>query len=270
MAQEHAGHRERMYAKLENPDILEQELLEVMLYPCLPRRNTADLAHKLILAFGSVEGVFYATLEELKGVLGVGEKVACHLYATGKIYREKFGKAYDPFVGKFHLREFALRGAELYAAEKNEVLDIYLLDEEKRVVSRHRRTDERANTVSVDTKWLGNLLTDERICGVVVVHNHPAGRAQYSTEDELATRACQMVCNMHGKMLCDHVIFSKEGAYSYYDEGILEKISASYAVDTILKEKVREERAEKATSLRKEAEALYRSEKREKEEKGEA
>ncbi len=265
MAYEHAGHRQRMYEKAQREELLDWELMEMVLYTFLPRRNTVDLAHKLLDRFGSAITVFFASLEQLLEVNGVGDSIAKALYIMGLVYRKHFKLIYDPFAGKFNHTEFLLRAGDMYAAEKSEVLDIYLFNEGGRVISRHRRTDEMHGQVYLDTQWLGKLLADEEVCGVMMVHNHPEGAACYSGNDEIATRACQMACNMHRKVLCDHVIFSKEGVYSYYQKGNLDKISEKYSLNKIIREKVVEEWTDKAKSLREEAERLLAEEKKKRE-----
>ncbi len=242
-----------MYEKLREKELLDWELIEILLYSFQPRKNTVDLAHRLVEKFGSAVGVFFASFEQLLGVEGIGEGIANNLYAWGALFREDFKLVYDPFVGEFHLEEFLLRGKDMYRAEQKEVLDVYLLDERNRVISRHRRTDDDSAAVHVDLQWLARFLADERVYGAVLVHNHPNGLALYSAEDERATRACQVLCTAHGKVLCDHVIFSADGAYSYYQEGKLEGISQEYAFSKVVKKKTEEEFMTKATTLRLEA-----------------
>ena len=53
MAVEHEGHRQRIREKLEAGTLLDHELLEILLFPSLPRRNTNDIAHRLLQTFGS-------------------------------------------------------------------------------------------------------------------------------------------------------------------------------------------------------------------------
>ena len=59
---EHDGHRHRIIEKLDTGVLCEHELLEILLFNALPRRNTNDLAHRLLTAFGSIRGVFSASV----------------------------------------------------------------------------------------------------------------------------------------------------------------------------------------------------------------
>ena len=71
----HEGHRVRMRKKISEvgADSLEpHELLEVFLYSSNARRNTNDIAHRLIEKFGSFAGVLDTDINELTAVDGVG------------------------------------------------------------------------------------------------------------------------------------------------------------------------------------------------------
>ena len=62
----HEGHRQRMLQRLGDAKHLQDhELLEILLFNAIPRKNTNPLAHELLSAFGSLEGVLRAVYEEL-------------------------------------------------------------------------------------------------------------------------------------------------------------------------------------------------------------
>jgi len=79
------GHRERLRERFHaaGPEALsDYELLEMALFPALPRRDTKPLAKALLKKFGSLEGVAKATPQQLMEVQGITEKLA------GEILRE--------------------------------------------------------------------------------------------------------------------------------------------------------------------------------------
>ena len=86
----HSGHRERMRKKLlqDTNDLLEpHELLEILLFYCIPRRNTNEIAHFLLKKFGSVSRIFEAPRKELEKVSNVGKKSVCLFSALGELKR---------------------------------------------------------------------------------------------------------------------------------------------------------------------------------------
>ena len=84
----HEGHRKRMYEKLKNNDgLLDHEILEILLFNAVPRKNTNPIAHNLLNTFGSLGGVFNATHRQLVTVDGVGESVAAYLKCIAECNR---------------------------------------------------------------------------------------------------------------------------------------------------------------------------------------
>src|SRR3954466_2071340 len=70
------GHRLRMRRRLlkAGPDSLaDHEMLEMILFIALPRRDTKPIARDLLTRFRSFGGVIGAPETELRGVEGVGE-----------------------------------------------------------------------------------------------------------------------------------------------------------------------------------------------------
>ncbi|MGO8695469.1 MAG: RadC family protein [Rectinemataceae bacterium] len=64
-------------------------------------------------------------------------------------------------------------------------------------------------------------LTD-RACAVVVAHNHPSGRLEPSPEDREITIRLKSAADTLGLALLDHIIFSREGFYSFVEHGLLD------------------------------------------------
>lgn len=85
----HKGHRERMRRRFERGGMdfnafADHEVLEMLLFSCYRRQNTNEIAHDLINAFGSLEKVLGAPIEELCGIGSVNRSVAARL----KFYSE--------------------------------------------------------------------------------------------------------------------------------------------------------------------------------------
>ena len=83
------GHRERMRRRAEQmdkEDIRSQELVELMLYYALPRRDTREQAAALMERFGSLEEMFRAEPQQIASVPGVGPGAARWLHAVGRLF----------------------------------------------------------------------------------------------------------------------------------------------------------------------------------------
>ena len=57
--------------------------------------------------------------------------------------------------------------------------------------------------------------------GIIIAHNHPSGTLEASRADIQITDRLKDVSKLMGIELLDHVIISKNGYYSFSDEGML-------------------------------------------------
>lgn len=75
----HAGHRARVRQRflIGGLDAFQDhEVLELLLFYAVPRRDVNEMAHLLMNRFGSLSGVLDATEEELCTIPGVGPRIA--------------------------------------------------------------------------------------------------------------------------------------------------------------------------------------------------
>lgn len=75
----HDGHRERMKSRFVEAGLdgfNDHNALEMLLFYAVPRKDTNELAHRLLKQFGSLASVFEAKHEELMRVDGIGENAA--------------------------------------------------------------------------------------------------------------------------------------------------------------------------------------------------
>ena len=231
---EHDGHRSRMIQKLDSDTLFDHEMLEVLLFAAVPRRNTNDLAHRLLAEFGCIENMFSASTEQLKRVDGVGDQVVAFLYTVGYFYKKMQDRKPQDFPKEYGSESFIPFVKREYAGSTREQLDVYLLDHESRVYMRHSFSGESICHVDLEPDELTKVIVDNRPAGIVLVHNHPFGEASASEADDKTTRQCQLVCSFHNVLLCDHIIYAPDGVYSYYLSGRMKLISEKYSVQTML------------------------------------
>ena len=234
----HEGHRHRLYEKLKKDALEDHEWLEALLFNALPRRNTNDLAHTLIQRFGSSYEVVNASVEELQSVPGVGLSIAAYLRNVGRLLQIHHKKQELTYQGKFNPRDFLPFVKQVYKDTIYEVLELYLLDGEGRIIKKRGFSIESIARVTVVPEELSEFLLEKGASGVVMVHNHPFGEATPSGADDEMTKNCQMLCSMHNRLLCEHVICAKDGIFSYYLNGRLQEISERYSASELLSEGV--------------------------------
>ena len=93
-ANPHGGHRERLRELVRRnglKNLLPHQILEYILFTPIPRRDTNPIAHALLDRFGSLAGVFNASIPELMEVTGIGQETAIYLNLIANFYDEYGG-----------------------------------------------------------------------------------------------------------------------------------------------------------------------------------
>ena len=232
--QVHGGHRQRMYEKLKKNACEEHEWLEMLLFGMQPRRNTNEVAHRLILRFGSVEDALAASLEELQTVEGVGIQIAAHLKCIEHFYKHYKKDMSGVFQERYTPQAFLSFVKTAYEGMPYEVADLYLLDGDGFVLKKQGFTIENISKVLMKPEILSAFCLTEGASGVVMVHNHPVSVALPSEDDDLMTKNMQVLCSMHNLLFCDHIIYARDGIYSYYLSHRLAEISKKYSVQNLI------------------------------------
>ncbi|MBQ3596331.1 MAG: hypothetical protein II988_00770 [Clostridia bacterium] len=224
----HSGHRQRLRDKfLSSPEIMsEHELLEIILFDLLPRKNTNELAHKLLRVFGSIEGVMFAKAEQLMQVDGIGKNIATKLVTMGvwinTLTENRWKKVLDnasfsfPLVRERIVKELTDRPTENMLA--------YMFDENDNQVGIIKFSEGTETNIKIDYKALINGFIKGKVSGIIVAHNHPSGYTKPSEEDDAATRRLLAILALHGVEFIDHVIVGKNQAFSYFLSGRLQRI----------------------------------------------
>ncbi len=232
----HEGHRKRMEERLRSdPDgLCDHELLEILLFYAIPRKNTNPLAHSLIDSFGSLEAVLKGTYEQFLAVDGVGPSTAAFLVALSCVRARlpQKGKEEPPAV--FNVREFSKFLPGRFGAEETEVIEIYCLDAREHITFTKRFVSAERDRANVDTEALSGFVAAQHPFGIVIAHNHPAAPAIPSAADDAFTARLQVLCELHGVRLFDHFIVGQNGLFSYFSSGKLEEIKKRYSFANLI------------------------------------
>lgn len=226
----HDGHRKRLIDKLAKGDLLEHEILEALLFNAIPRRNTNELAHRLLAQFGSVTGVFSAPMSALQRVEGVGESVASYLFCIGCFLNTYYTQSREEIPKTYEPKSFLEFVRANYTLNQEEVVDCYLIDCDGVILSRRRFTSNEIDSALLASEDFVQMLTEDNTSGLVLVHNHPKGSQKPSKGDDESTRQCILTCTLHNVLFCDHIIASKTGAFSYLIDGRLKTVARTMRV----------------------------------------
>lgn len=220
----HDGHRERLrqsYLEHGLQSMNDINALELLLFYAIPRRNTNELAHRLLERFGNLDGVFSAPVEDLCEVEGIGENAAALITLIPEIMKKsRLSKSRE--IKQIRSSEDA--GAFLlpyFMNEKDEVVYLLCLDSKRAVICCAEMGRGVVNTVDANIRRMVEKALKVRACSAIVAHNHPDGVAIPSREDDVFTKCLYNALETVGIRLEDHIIVAGEDYISIADTGMM-------------------------------------------------
>ena len=103
--------------------------------------------------------------------------------------------------------------------EYQEEVKIILLNRSNIVLGIYEMSKGGITGSVVDIRIIMGVALKCSASSMIMVHNHPSGKLTPSDSDKLITRKLKEACDLLDVSLLDHLIISKEGYYSFADEG---------------------------------------------------
>lgn len=220
----HAGHRERLRERFRagGADAMpDYELLELVLFRAIPRRDTKDLAKRLIARFGSFAAVVAAPEAQLHDVKDAGEAVVTEL----KIVRAAALRLLRAdVIGRPALASWSqvldyLRAAQAF--EHREQFRILFLDKKNRLIADEVQQEGTVDHTPVYVREVVKRALELSATAVILVHNHPSGDPTPSRGDIEMTRSIAAAAKNLGIAVHDHIIVGRDGHASLKALGVL-------------------------------------------------
>ena len=219
----HDGHRQRLIQRFLEEDLDNFEshnVLELLLFYAIPRKDTNELAHVLIDTFGSLKGVFDAPYEELIKVTGIGPNTAALLKLVPSLTRTYYSSDARSIIldtseksGEYFL--------PYYIGQTEEVVRLACLDAGGKVISNQILHRGSANAAEVNIRKIVNIALRNNAMGVILAHNHPGGLPLPSEEDVATTKSIREALMPMGILLMDHIIVAGQDYVSMARSGII-------------------------------------------------
>lgn len=220
----HAGHRHRVKQRFVDEGLKnfhDHQVLELLLFYAQPYKDVNELAHLLLLKFGSLSGVFEASLADLMSVKGVGYNTAVLLSLIPSIvnryqmdkWREKECLDTSSKVGNYAL--------SLFAGRVNEAICLICLDGHNNVNGTHIVTEGVINEVAFQPRLIVEAVIRAQAKNIIIAHNHPGGSLRPSSQDVALTKQLIAILRAISVKLLDHVIVGKGKYFSFAESGML-------------------------------------------------
>jgi len=191
--------------------LADYELLELLLFRSIPRRDTKPLAKQLIKEFGSFAEVLNATPSRLAEIKGMGNGVITDLQVV---------KASAEAMLRGPVRDKQLLGSwssvldycrAAMAFEEREQFRVLFLDKKNRLIRDEVQQEGTVDHTPVYPREVIKRAFDLSATGIILVHNHPSGDPTPSEADIEMTKKINKIATSLGILVHDHIIIAKEG-----------------------------------------------------------
>lgn len=186
----HEGHRKRVKDKFRahGQEVFEDhELLELLLFFSISRRNTNDTAHLLLERFGTLQGVFDASINELTTVDGIGKSSAVLIKTVGALVHRCKQRQPDTRLKLDSFSSVSRFLADLFDGESEERIYLIALNNSFKLIGYSNLYTGEINFSAATIDKIVKTAFDYNASFVIVAHNHPGGIAVPSQHDIDAT-----------------------------------------------------------------------------------
>ena len=197
------------------------ELLELVLFRAIPRRDVKPLARALMDRFGDFNRVISAAPARLCDVSGVGDAVitelkvveaAAHRMARARVLQRHVLSSWDALLDYCHTS---------MAHRETEQFRVLFLDRKNTVIADEEQAKGTVDHVPVYPREVAKRALELNASALILVHNHPSGDLTPSQSDISMTDQINSACMALGLTLHDHLIIGKSTELSFRSAGYL-------------------------------------------------
>jgi DNA repair protein RadC len=208
------GHRERLRARFREVGVdalADYEMLELVLFRAVPRRDVKPLAKELLAKFGSFAEVISAPPKRLAEVEGLGEaaitefkvvQAAAQRLVKGRVKKRTVLSSWSSVL------EYC-RTTQAFAEKEH--FRILFLDKRNQLIADEVQQSGTVDHTPVYPREVVKRALELSSTAIILVHNHPSGDPTPSRADIQMTQAIVDVAKPLGINVYDHIIVGKEG-----------------------------------------------------------
>jgi len=211
------GHRDRLrqrFVASGSETVPDYELLELLLFRILPRRDTKPVAKALIKRFGSFSEVLAAPPLLLREIDGLGESAVTDLKvilaAAQRFARDEVVDR-PVLASSSELIDYCR--SQMAFADK-EQFRILFLDKRNRLIADEVQQVGTVDHTPVYPREIIKRSLELSATALILVHNHPSGDPAPSSADVKMTREISAIASPLGITIHDHVIIGRGGHVS--------------------------------------------------------
>ena len=213
----HEGHRQRMkkyFVQNGFKGLEEHQILEIILFYAVPRRDTNLMAHRLLDRYGSIAKVCDAPIDTLKNDFGLSESTAVLLKMIPEMARVYSESKHTAEIIDLDNAADILRSK--FIGANVEKVALALGTANGRLIMCDIVCEGSINATEMPIRKIVDLALRHNAKYAYVAHNHPSELCLPSRPDLETTRMLSETLYSIGVVLADHIIFTDTDSFSIH------------------------------------------------------
>lgn len=221
----HSGHRDRLrsrFVKSGAGACEDYELLELLLFAAIPRRDVKPLAKTLLKQFGSIAGVLAADMQDLAKVKGLSDNSAALVKLVHALTQRALIEDVEqkPILSSWKkLLDYC---HVAMAHEKREQFRVLFLNRKNQLIADEVQQVGTVDHAPVYPREIVKRALEHGATALILVHNHPSGDPSPSDSDIAMTEEIVRAARTLDVVVHDHLIIAKSGHASFKALGLLD------------------------------------------------
>jgi len=202
-----------MLIKYGEKNLSLSKLLSIILRTGKEGESAEELANKILNKYKSLREIDSVSIDELCKIEGIGLAKATQIKASfeiGKRLLKESSSEKKKIKNPDDIIDFVSEYYGSYLRDaKKEFFNIILLDIKNKVIDTIELSKGSINASVVDPREVIKEATLKSASSIILVHNHPSGDTEPSTDDINITKKIKEACDIVGIKVLDHIIIGK-------------------------------------------------------------
>lgn len=197
------------------------ELLAVFLRTGVTGKSAVDLGRDMIAEFGSLSGLFAASIKDFSAIHGLGSAKYAQLQAVLELAKRAISEELQestalssPLAVKKYLQL-------MIGNKPHESFAILFLDVKNRLIKAEELFRGTLNHASVYPREVVKSALQHNAAAIILAHNHPSGSCEPSLADIELTKTLKQALDLIDIRVLDHFIVANPNVYSFAEHGLL-------------------------------------------------
>ncbi|NMA64767.1 MAG: DNA repair protein RadC [Clostridiaceae bacterium] len=223
----HKGHRERVrqrYLEEGLDGFKDHEIIELLLFYCIPMRDTNALAHRILKEFGTLHDLFEAHPKDIQNRCGISLNTAALLSLVAPLSRRYMTVRWG---NRPKLNTSTKAGnyvVSLFSGRIYECFFVISLDSHNNVNHASLVHEGTINEAPVYPRIIVETALRHKANSIILAHNHPGGSLTASTADiEVTRKICQAMKTISIDVV-DHIIVAGTKYMSFAEQGLMDTL----------------------------------------------